>query len=73
MVGGRYFGDFNCLFMTIVPRADLLSSDAKSAYRVAHVIRSSLNEQLSTEAIADRIRSMEAPEHTIPPSNFLAC
>ncbi|KAK9764645.1 hypothetical protein K7432_007687 [Basidiobolus ranarum] len=70
MTGGQYFGNFNCLFMTTVPRADLLSSDAKSASRVAHAIRSSLNEQLSTEAIANRIRFMEAPEHIIPPGRI---
>lgn len=63
MTGGRYFGNFNILFMTSVSRTDLLSSDAKSASRVALAIRTSLNKQLSSEAIADRIQFMEAPEH----------
>jgi hypothetical protein len=63
MVGGRYFGNFNILFMTTVSRADLLSPDAKSASRVALAIRTSLNEQLTSEGIAKRIQFLEVPEH----------
>lgn len=63
MIDGRYLGNFNILFLTTVPRADLLSPDAKSASRVAQTIRTSLNEQLSPQAIADRLQFMEVPEH----------
>ncbi|ORX78466.1 hypothetical protein K493DRAFT_362931 [Basidiobolus meristosporus CBS 931.73] len=70
MSGGRYLGNFNLLFMTTVSRDDLMSSDAKSTSRVALAIRSSLNEQLSPEAIKNRIRYMEAPENTQPPGRI---
>jgi hypothetical protein len=66
MVRGRYFGNFNLLFFTTVPRSDLLSTDVKSASHVALALRTSLNKQLSYKAIADRIQFMEAPENGKP-------
>lgn len=63
MTGGHYFGNFNVLFMTTVPSADLLSMDTVAGARVALAIRKSIDRQLSTDAIAERIRFMEAPEY----------
>ncbi|CAF1392547.1 unnamed protein product [Adineta steineri] len=67
MSDGRYFGNFNPLFQTVVARSDLLSLTCESASRVALAIRNAVNLQLSPEAIANKISFMEAPENTNPP------
>ncbi|TCD71533.1 hypothetical protein EIP91_008914 [Steccherinum ochraceum] len=66
MAGGRYFGNFNMLPLITVPRAELLSTEVDAAARVAHTIRENIHTQISSQAIADRLRFMEAPENAIP-------
>ena len=67
MSDGRYFGNFNPLFNTVVSRSDLLSLTCESASRVALAVRNAVNQQLSPEAIAHKISFMEAPQNTQPP------
>jgi hypothetical protein len=70
MVGTSYFGNFNLLFQTTCSRSDLLSQDPKHASRVALALRRSLTEQLSAEAIPNRIRFFENSDNIKPPGRI---
>ena len=59
MLNRQYFGNFNVLPSITVSRSDLLSASCESAGRIALKIRNDLTEQLSPEAIADKLSFME--------------
>jgi hypothetical protein len=70
MIDGRYFGNFNPLFQTTVPRPNLLSLTLESTSHVALAIREALHLQLSPKSIADKIAFFEDPKNTKPPGRI---
>ena len=70
MSKGKYFGNFNPLFLSTASRSDLLRGDGEGITRVALQIRTAINEQLSSEAIAAKIAFFENPQNLEPPGRI---
>ncbi|KAF9467697.1 transferase [Collybia nuda] len=68
---GKYYGNFNPLFCTTVSRSDLLSPSNESSSRVALAIRNALTNQLSPQALADKISFFEAEQNSKPPGRIV--
>jgi hypothetical protein len=54
-----YFGNFNTLFCASASLSDLLSLSPESSSRVSLQVRKALNEQLSPQAIIDKLAFLE--------------
>ncbi|KAF9913892.1 hypothetical protein BX616_009380, partial [Lobosporangium transversale] len=67
----QYFGNFYILWDVTIPRSDLLSPTCEAASRIAVAIRTALNVQLSSEAIANEIAFFEDPRNTKLPNRIV--